>query len=74
MTSNTTCYATYGCVDRNCDGYNFIRNKEHAYIIFNKVEKKWYLEKYDEETKKSKLIEIKDTSWIETCISEKDTV
>lgn len=80
MTGNTTCYATYGCVDPNCDGYNFILNKEHAYIIFNKVEKKWYLEKYDEETEKSKLIEIKDTSWIETCISDyennggKDTV
>ena len=44
------------------------------------IEKKWYLEKYDEETEKSKLIEIKDTSWIETCISDyensggKDTV
>lgn len=71
MTGYTTCYATYSCVDPNCDGYNFILNKKRAYIIFNKVEKKWYLEKYDEETEKSKLIEIVgDTSWIKTCISD----
>lgn len=71
MTGYATCYATYGCVDSNCDGYNFILNKKHAYIIFNKVEKKWYLEKYDEETEKNKLVEIVgDTNWIKTCISD----
>lgn len=71
MTGETICYASYGCVDPNCDGYKFILNKKHTYIIFNTVEKKWYLEKYDEETEKSKLIEIvEDTNWIKTCISD----
>ena len=70
MTGNTTCYATYGCVDPG--GRRIINklNKKYAYIIFNKVEKKCYLEEYDEETEKSKLTEIKDISWIETCISD----
>lgn len=71
MTGETICYTSYGCVYPNCDGYIFILNKKYSYIIFNKVEKKWYLEDYDEETEKSKLTEIVgDTSWIETCVSD----
>ena len=71
MTGNTVCYSTYGCIPPNCDGYNFIINKEYAYIIYNKIEKKYYLEKWDEATHNNTLIEIVgDTSWIETCIRE----
>lgn len=71
MTRETICYTSYDCVDPNCDVYSFILNKKYSYIIFNKIEKKWYLEEYDEETEKSKLTEIVgDTGWIETCVSD----
>lgn len=71
MTGEPICYTSYDCVDPNCDGYSFILNKKYSYIIFNKIEEKWYLEEYDEETEKSKLTEIVgDTDWIETCISD----
>lgn len=52
MTDNTTCYATYGCVDPNHEGYFFIINKEYVSIERDKTNNNYYIQTYDEEKSK----------------------